>query len=269
MGYLDDLKKQSEAIRQQEEQQSSQESEETRAARELKPAMQAIHEYLKEATEVLNSVKPDVPVDYEIMGFGPLNNLNQGNYTLSVDDHENVQKLTVRFECAHPNADPRVLNVKGRNEYITHRDYLWRNNFQFKDKFTMDGGSLYLEPKIIVRLEFTPEVKQRKIRLDIRNLLEIGVTTRWIEPKDATHDKLDELTGLILRKTRDLEMLSTGQMTDEMRQRIKEGLRKEQEKRRRMEVLAAAEQAAEEQARAEDKLVSKLKKNIGGLVKRR
>ncbi len=133
----------------------------------------------------------------------------------------------------------------------------------------MDGGSLYLEPKIIVRLEFTPDAKQCKIRLDIRNLLEIGVTTRWIEPKDATHDKLDELTGLILRKTRDLDMLSTGQMTDEMRQRIKEGLRKEQEKRRRMEVLAAAEQAAEEQARAEDKLVSKLKKNIGGLVKRR
>ncbi len=133
----------------------------------------------------------------------------------------------------------------------------------------MDGGSLYVEPKVIVRLEFSPDIKQRKIRLEIRNLLEVGTTTRWIDAKDVSRDKLDEITGLILRKSRDLDALSTGQMTDEMRMRIKEGLRKEQEMRRRHEVQLAAQRAAEEQAKTEDKLVSRLRKNIGTLVKRK
>ena len=84
-----------------------------------------------------------------------------------------------------------------------------------------------------------------------------------------SRDKLDEITGLILRKSRDLDALSTGQMTDEMRMRIKEGLRKEQEMRRRHEVQLAAQRAAEEQAKTEDKLVSRLRKNIGTLVKRK
>ncbi len=269
MGYLDELKKQSEVIRSEQERQESQESQQSAVARELQPALKAIHEYLREAIEVLNVVQPEVPVGYDIKGVGPLNNLRQENYTLSVDNWENINQLAVRFECQQPKADVRVVNVKGRNEFVAQREYLWRNNFQFKEKFTMDGGSLYVEPKVIVRLEFSPDIKQRKIRLEIRNLLEVGTTTRWIDAKDVSRDKLDEITGLILRKSRDLDALSTGQMTDEMRMRIKEGLRKEQEMRRRHEVQLAAQRAAEEQAKTEDKLVSRLRKNIGTLVKRK
>ncbi len=269
MGYLDELKKQSEAIRSEQERQQSQESQQSAVARQLQPALKTIHGYLREAIEVLNVVQPEVPVGYEVKGLGALTNLRQENYTLSVDNWENIQLLAVRFECLHPHADARVVTVKGRNEFIAQREYLWRNNFQFKEKFTMDGGTLYVEPKIVVRLEFAPDVKQGKIRLDIRNLLEVGMTTRWIDAKDVTRDKLDEITGLILRKSRDLDSLSTGQMTDEMRMRIKEGLRKEQEMRRRHEVQLAAQRAAEEQAQTEDKLVSRLRRNIGGLVRRK
>ena len=269
MGYLDELKKQSQAIQSEQERQQSQESQESVVARELQPAMKTIHAYLKEAIEVLNVVQPEVPVGYDVKGLGPMNNLRQENYTLSVDNHDNIQQLAVRFECLQPNADVRVVNVKGRNEFVAQREYLWRNNFQFKEKFTMDGGSLYVEPKIVVRLEFAPDIKQRKIRLDIRNLLEVGTITRWVDSKDVSRDRLDEITGLILRKSRDLDSLSTGQMTDEMRQRIKEGLRREQEMRRRHEVQLAAQRASEEQARTEDKLVSRLRRNIGTLVKRK
>ena len=269
MGYLDELKKQSEVIRSEQERQQGEDSQESTLVRELQPAMTVIHGYLKEAIEVLNVVQPEVPVGYDVKGLGPLKNLRQENYTLSIDNHEVIRKLAVRFECLQPNADVRVVTVKGRNEFVAQREYLWRNNFQFKEKFTMDGGSLYVEPKVIVRLEFSPDVKQGKIRLEIRNLLEVGSTTRWIDKKDVTRDKLDEITGLILRKSQDLNSLSTGQMTDEMRQRIKEGLRKEQEVRRRHEVQLAAQRAAEEAARTEDKLVSRLRRNIGTLVKRK
>ncbi len=186
MGYLDDLKKQSEVIRSEQERQESQESQQSAVARELQPALRAIHEYLREAIEVLNVVQPEVPVGYDIKGVGPLNNLRQENYTLSVDNWENINQLAVRFECQQPKADVRVVNVKGRNEFVAQREYLWRNNFQFKEKFTMDGGSLYVEPKVIVRLEFSPDIKQRKIRLEIRNLLEVGTTTRWIDAKDVS-----------------------------------------------------------------------------------
>ncbi len=269
MGYLDELKKQSEVIRSEQERQQQQQTEESALARQLQPALQAIHKYMREAIEVLNVVQPEVPVDYAVKGLGSLTNLRQENYTVSVDDWQNIQQLAVRFECLLPDADVRVINVKGRNDFVAQREYLWRNNFQFKEKFTMDGGTLYVEPKVIVRLEFSPDVKQRKVRLQIRNLLEVGSTTRWIDPKDATPDKLDELMGLILRKTRDLGSLSTGQMTEDMRARIQEGLRKEQEMRRRHEVQLAAAQAAEDQARTEDKLVSRLRRNIGTLVKRK
>ena len=269
MGYLDELKKQQEVIRSEQKRQQDLQGEESALARQLQPGLQTIHKYLREAIEVLNVVQPEVPVEYAVKGLGSLNNLRQENYTISVDDWQNIQELAVRFECLQPDADVRVLNIKGRNDFVAQREYLWRNNFQFKEKFTMDGGTLYVEPKVIVRLEFSPDVKQRKIRLHIRNLLEVGSTTRWIEPKDITRDKLDELMGLILRKTRDLGSLSTGQMTEDMRARIKEGVRREQEVRRRHEVQLAAELAAEEQARTEDKLVSRLRRNIGTLVKRK
>ena len=125
------------------------------------------------------------------------------------------------------------------------------------------GGTIYMEPRVIVRLEFAPDVKRQKIELKMRNLLGIGTDTRWIEPEKIDRENLDDVMGLVLRKAPDLQKLSTGQMTEEMRMRIKQELQKEKKSQRLQEIQAAAEQAEQQKAAAEPKGVGKLGRLVG------
>jgi len=268
VGYLDELKQKSEAIRQEQEQKQSAQEQSKTVLEQLQPCMDTIRTYLTEAVDVLNFVKPDVMLKYLIEGFGSLENLDQGGYAVTEDERDGVVTVTLRFECVSPNSDVRVFNIKEREPFIRQREYMWRNNLQFKDKPTMGGGgTFYLEPRIIVRLEFSPDAQRRKIKLQMRNMIGLGTDTRWIEPEKVNKENLDDVMGLVLRKAPDLEKLSTGQMTEEMRKRIKEELRREQNAHRLQEVQAAAAEAEREKAEAEANLVSKLR--LGPLGRRR
>lgn len=267
MGYLDELKQKSEALRQEQEQKQSQEQQQASGLmQQLQPALDTIRAYLDEAVDVLNYVKPDVPVNYSIEGCGPLENLDQGGYAVTRDDKEGLSTIALRFECVSPDTEIRVFSVKEREPFMKQREYMWRNNLQFKEKPLMGGGgTFYLEPRIIVRLEFSADVKRRKIEFKMRNLLGVGTDTRWLDPEKINRDNLDDLMGLVLRKAKDLEKLSTGQMTEEMRKRIKEELRKQQNTQRLQEIKTAAEEAEKEKGDGETTLVRKL----GGLVRRK
>jgi hypothetical protein len=268
VGYLDELKQRSEALRQEQEQKLSAQEQAKTALEQLQPCMDTIRAYLAEAVDVLNFVKPDVMLKYHIEGFGPLENLDQGGYSITEDERDGIVTVTLRFECVSPNSDVRVFNIKEREPFIRQREYMWRNNLQFKDKPTMGGGgTFYLEPRIIVRLEFSPDPQRRKIKLRMRNMIGLGTDTRWIEPEKINKENLDDIMGLVLRKAPDLVKLSTGQMTEEMRNRIKEELRRMQNAQRLQEVQAAATEAEREKAEAEANLVSKLR--LGGLGRRK
>lgn len=266
MGYLDQLKKQSKAIQQQDEQRDGA-LEEQRIFQKLQPGLQAILQYLEELTDVLNEVKPQLSASYDIEGYGELIDLRQQAYQVQVDNRDDICQITFSFECLDENRAPRVFTVDGRDAFLRQRDYLWKNNLRFKEKFAMDDrGKFFLEPRVRVQFVFSPDIKQRKIGLKIRNLRGIGWMQRWIAPGNINEQTLDhDLGGLILRKIDDLDELSTGQMTEEMRQEIKEKLRQAQKAQKQQDERIAAE---EEKALMESRLVNRLRRNLNTLVRK-
>jgi hypothetical protein len=60
VGYLDELKKQSASLQDEQDEHGDRELEESRILQELQPALQTILCYLEELTKVLNVVKPKV-----------------------------------------------------------------------------------------------------------------------------------------------------------------------------------------------------------------
>ena len=124
----------------------------------------------------------------------------------------------------------------------------------------MDGrGTFFLEPKIHVQFIFTPDTKQRNIKLQILNLVEVGRMDRWLAPEKINQDSLDhDLGGLILRKIKDLDHLSTAKMTEDMRKQIQDGLKLEREVQMQIDERIAAEELAEQEAR----FVNKIRRNF-------
>lgn len=267
MKYLDELKKQSKSTQQDLEIQKKDEQIQLRILHSLQPRLRSILEYLEELVSILNEVKPQMTVSYEIEGYGSLTDLHQQAYSVQVSNRENIRNITLNFECLDEKLDERTFTVEGRDAFHQQREYMWRNNLRFNDKFTADGrGMFFLEPKIHVQLIFTPDTIQDKIKLQMCNYFGIGRTERWIAPAHINQDSLDrDLGGLILRKTNDLVELSTGRLTDDMRKKIQETLQLEQEEQRRIDERLAAE----EQAQHEVRLVNKVRSNLNALVRKK
>jgi hypothetical protein len=268
VGYLDELKKQSKSLQNEQDGNGDRELAESRILQELQPVLQTILRYLEELTTVLNVVKPNVSMSYEVNGYGTLGALYQRDYSVQVDNRENIQNITFCFECADANMDEKIFTIEGRDAFLRQRDYMSNNNLQFNEKLSVDGrGTFYLEPRIYTRLLFSPDVNQGKIKLQMRNFLGLGQTDRWIDPKNITQDTLDsDLGGLILRKTTDIDKLSTAHMTEDMRQQIQASLKqREQEAQKQLEERIAEEQQTQEEAR----LVNRLRRNFSDLLRKK
>ena len=268
MGYLDELKQQSESLRNEQDGQRDRELEESRILQDLQPALQTILRYLEDLVKVLNVVKPKVSMSYDVKGYGTLGDLYQRDYSVDVDNREHIQKITLCFECAGTKLDEKIFTVEGRDTFLRQRDYMSKNNLQYNEKLSVDGhGTFYLEPRIYARFLFSPDLNQGKIKLQMHNFLVLGQTDRWIDPNNVTQDTLDsDLGGLILRKTTDIDQLSTARMTEAMRKQIQASLKKrEQEAQKQLEERIAEEQKAQEEAR----LVNRLRRNFNGLLRKK
>ncbi len=268
MGYLDELKKQSESLRNEQDGQGDRELEESRILQALQPALQTILHYLEDLAKVLNVVKPKISMSYDVKGYGTLGGLYQRDYSVQVDNREHIQEITLSFECADTNMEEKIFTIEGRDAFLRQRDYMSKNNLQFNEKLSVDGrGTFYLEPRIYARFLFLPDLTQGKIKLQMRNFLGLGRTDRWIDPKNVSKDTLDsDLGGLILRKTTDIDQLSTARMTEDMRKQIQVSLKqREQEAQKQLEERIAEEQKAQEEAR----LVNRLRRNFGDLLRKK
>lgn len=260
MGHLEDLKRQSKTLNQKKNRRDNGDLEDQNILQRLQLGLKLIFDYLEELVSVLHEVKPQLAVSYNINRYGTLTDLYQQGYEVKVDNPENPQKITLCFECLDEKVKELFITVEGRDKFLRQRNYMWQNNLCFKEKLSMDGrGSFFLEPRVHVQFIFTPDTKQRNIKLQIRNLLEIGSMERWLAPEKINKVSLDhDLGGLILRKIKDLDHLSTGKMTADMRQQIQDSVKRERERQMQIEDRIAAEELAEQEARIANKIRRKL-----------
>lgn len=261
MGYLDDLKKQAQGIRKEQQDPPPQEHHQAAVERALQLSLRLIYGYLVELVEHLNVVKPEVSVSYEIEGYGRIADLRQDNYTLQIDDRRLIGSITLSFTCGHPEPRPRVMRAPDRSAFMKQRDYLLRHGLTFDSKLAVSGeGTLLVEPMITVSLRFSPDPKARRIRFDIKNLSCLGQESYLIDPIRLNRQHLDGIAGLVLRKPDSLEKLTGPLITDDAKMRIRQALVEERKQQLRHDAEAAAISRAERKAEAETRIPARTRR---------
>ena len=261
MGYLDDLKKQAQVIREEDQGPSPAEQQQAAIERALQLSLRLIHGYLRELIDQLNVVKPDISAGYDIEGFGRLADLSQGDYLLHLDDPRVIGDLALAFVCGHAEASPRVMRTSDRSAFVKQRDYLWRHGLKFESKLAVSGeGTFLLEPMIPVSLRFLPDARARRIRFVIKNLETLGEESYLIDPLRLKRQHLDGIAGLVLRKPNSLERLTGPLISDDAKTRIRQALAEERKQQQHHEARAAAISQAEQQAAAQRRMPARMRR---------
>lgn len=231
MGFLDELKKEAEQVKQREqESRSATDLERERVLRSIRPRMQKVHDYLKEACEQLNVLDPDVHMSYEVKGFGKLGPLRQGGYKVVAEEPRKLEKFTLSFACSRP--DQVRFQVQGKERALAQKEYMWGANLRFTSKVTADGsGVFFMDAYVPVTLEFEADMENARINLRIRNLDGLGSSRIVYEPDVLDDELLEELAKCIVRQDNRFQDLSGNTVSKEMRMRLQQQLQYDAYKR--------------------------------------
>ncbi|MCV6638897.1 hypothetical protein [Candidatus Albibeggiatoa sp. nov. NOAA] len=228
MSYLDQLKKQAQVVKNQQQTAKDQQTQkETRFEQQVKPALDKIQTYLVDLAEQLNIVKPDVRTRFKLSGFGEIDNLLQTHYELILRTdmdalrQKNYAKkqpettsiklqsaFSFHFNCK---ADyPIRICKKNLREIPLQREYLHKHGFRFKfeEEKTPDGkfkrGLFLLRPTVTTKLVFQGNIESCCIEMTTINFNLLGKQHYTIKPSDVNERFLDELAKYIVRDSHQL-----------------------------------------------------------------
>ncbi|MCK5716761.1 MAG: hypothetical protein KAH77_04665 [Thiomargarita sp.] len=226
MGYLDELKKESEKRQQQvdkqaTETQTQQKQREERFRIQVKPALKRLRDYLLDLTEQLNYLKPETPVCYDIEGYGNIEDFQQENYRLvSLDNLDLVKRslsssqnetidtrndFLVRCVCQTPSKyrikKHQESEVKLQREYFTTHNISFTCNEETDDDYQFLRAVFFFQPKIVVDFKFTAHFESSSIKLTLNNFSAFGENIVYtLKPDKINVSFLDELAKYITRQ---------------------------------------------------------------------
>jgi hypothetical protein len=203
MGLLDDLKKQAEALKE-EQKAMGEEAQRRRLAnrQSLEEALQRLHRYLDDLVEQLKVVSPTITADFSIKGGGSLKGLRQGEYLLSDLDTEH---LSFRLGLTLRSSRRYQFEIHG-----SHSIEPWLNEVKsfgldvFSARLIEDAAGqrarVVLEGVVPVSLSCRGDTDAGHIVLVIRNYDALGDRRHFVRPEAVDDLFLDELARYILRE---------------------------------------------------------------------
>ncbi len=247
MGVLDDLKREAQSRKQNEEERETRQAQLQEIYRtEIRPVMRDVYTFLKELSDNLNYLRTDVRVSYALARFGRISGLKQSDYRVSVDSNE-IKRIQLSFYCERErdfefDAVGQVAIDKAK-EYLNGTDL--RHTGIPKRKGGQHAMVFIVSAAVPVALTVATEVETSSIRMTFRNFEALGVVSKQYRPEEVTAELLDEIGRAVMGKE---NTLFRERLPDVDRQRIREQLDAEralrdQELQRALE-LEAQEQAA-------------------------
>jgi len=239
MGVLDDLKKEAAAV---EAERARETTARQRALNDaqarLEPLMQRAYRYFGELKQHLGVVNKKVLVDYDIQDVGRVEGLEQGQYGVSTERPEQIQRFMFRFVCSKSGAFE--VNQRDAGAVAAYREYLRDNGLKAKVRDTGKGAALFIvEPVVPVVVEFIADYERNAVRIRMRNMRSIGVTRYTVSLDKFDEKLLDELAKLVLRAPSRFDELTGNALTETGKVRIKKQLQ-EQLRRKALEDEQAA-----------------------------
>ncbi len=260
MGLLDDLRQQAEdrktdAEKEQERQQRLRRIYE----QEINPKLLKTYRFLRELTDHLNYLKPEINVSYELPVYGIIDGYKQGDYNVTANSDKEMTEIKFRFTCA------REKNIQFRNDKKADidkiNDYLLSKNIKFhckkekNDKQVITAADFNINGTVNILFQFKANIKNSTIDLAMSNIDDFGLRTTTLKPSSINDDFLDRLGKYILRKEHDFFSLK---ISEEEKQIIRKKLQAEK-KRLEHELHSAEDEARRKQ---DQKKEEKSLKNI-------
>jgi hypothetical protein len=231
MSLLDDLKKEAESVKaKQQETLNAERQAQEEVLKDIRPRMRTVYHFFKEMAENLSVVEPDIRHTYDIAGAGKFSGLRQTGYRVSTPDNRVLKQLTFHFNCISEGGTK--FQVRGKEAAERQRQSMWEHNLKFTSKALADGSAVFfLEPYVPVTITFEADAEQVSIRLRIRNLERLGLTTLSFSPEQVTEDMLEELGKAILRKPNRFNDMSGNRVSDEVRKQLQQQIAHDKYKR--------------------------------------
>lgn len=265
MGLLDDLQKEVDTKRAEEQRQTAElEAQEEFYESQLKPVMVRAFHYWQEVIENLNIVERDVrpayPLDPSIRNGITL---VQGDYRLDYDNRKSPRQINICCTCTLD--QPHQFHLPTKDAVLKHSDFLDSYEFAYHRRERRDkrhnirSAFFFLEGPMPVHIQILADAKERCISVHLRNLENQPIKRYTFSPERFDDALLERLALLLIREESALvEVAISDDARNELRTRV------ELDKRRNEEDLAdALRHLAIEKERTENaKLINRLRRTV-------
>jgi hypothetical protein len=210
MAFLDDLKKEAEAQKQQEMLQTQ-----TKLVAVsqnfllVQKKFKEIHRYLLELVNQLNVLNLDLKRAYYLDGAGMIDDFRPRDYALSVDSIRIGQKdfantLVLRFKCVTDKLITVERNIPTQIDNL--KEYLWQNNLKYQcteyknERGLVSRATFNITSEIPITVRFSADFENAKIFLQMKNFGGLTVNEYTYEAEEVTGELLDEMAKFLIDK---------------------------------------------------------------------
>ncbi|BCB27955.1 hypothetical protein SKTS_28410 [Sulfurimicrobium lacus] len=210
MAFLDELKKEADALKEQEQNLTQARAMEvTQSFLLVQSRLRAILLYLQELAKHLNTVSANTTRTYYIDGFGTIDDFRPERFVVNtdrfhVDEKEFIKVIYLRFSCK---TSQKIVIEKNSPSLIEmERQYLWQANVKFQctefknEKGHVDRATFDVVNEIPVHIKFSADFENAKIFLAIKNLNGLTVNEFTFDADEVDETLLDEFAKYLLGK---------------------------------------------------------------------
>jgi hypothetical protein len=200
----------------------------------IMPRMLDIYNYLDELVKTIEYLERDIRANYRIESICEFEDLQQGNYRLSVDSTLAMKRIVLSFECKSDQVTE--FTVQGDRLIEQQVSALLSNKLDFSQKFKHNTEGRRKETQFIIK-HFVPvaviieaDDQSGMITIRVHNLPGLGMTRQSVKPEEFDNSFIDRLGRFVLRM--DEQFLRQEIPADKLKM-IRRNLIREEKKRAR------------------------------------
>lgn len=169
----------------------------------IMPRMLEAYNYLDELVKTIEYLERDIRANYKIETICEFNDLQQGNYRLSVDSTLAMKRVVLSFECKSDQVSE--FSVRGDRLIEQQVSALLSYKLDFSQKFKLNTEGRRRETQFVIK-HYVPvaviieaDDESGMIMIRVHNLPGLGVTRQTVKPEEFDFSYIDRLGRFILR----------------------------------------------------------------------
>jgi len=210
MAFLDELKKEAQALKEQEQNLTQARAQEvTQSFLLVQSKLKMIQLYLQELVKHLNTISGGTARPYYIDGFGTIDDFRPERFVVNtdrfnIDEKEFIKIIYLRFSCK---TEREIVISKNMPSMIEmQRQYLWQANLKFQctefknAKGLLDRATFNVTNEIPVHIKFAANFEQARIFLSMKNFNGLTVNEFSYDADEIDESMLDEFAKYLVGK---------------------------------------------------------------------